>query len=233
MNTRRCVKPVIAVVLTLGTLALPAGLWASQTRPDSVVHAAPGGPDGWEAKWNRYQPADKVMDALGIKPGMVVAEFGAGRGRYAVQVAARVGATGKVYAEDIDAEALEYLKTRCARDTISNIETIRGDTTDPKLPPASCDFVYCINTYHHIGEPVPLLRNIIPALKPAGKLAIIEHTPEKRGKDGYKGRKDCTPIDSVLAQAREAGYEFVERHSFLELDEIYVFRAAKKGESAK
>ena len=221
MGTPNRVRSALAAVLVIAALAAPFGLSAR----------AAAGPDDWEAKWNRLQPADKVMDAIGLAPGMVVAEFGAGNGRYAVQVAARVGAKGKVFAEDIDARALEYLKTRCARDSISNIETILGAVTDPKLPPASCDFVYCINTYHHIEEPVPLLRNIIPALKPAGRLVIIEHSPEKTAKDGHEG--ESTPADIVMAQAREAGYEFVERHSFLELDEIYVFRVAKKEKSAE
>jgi len=209
------VRWVLAIVFALSALGALFGF-----------SACAAGPDDWEAKWNKLQPADKVMDAVGIKPGMVVAEFGAGKGRYAVQVAARVGAEGKVYAEDIDTMALEYLKTRCARDTISNIETVLGDATDPKLPPASCDFVYCINTYHHIEEPVRLLGSIIPALKPGGRLVIIEHSPEKTKEDPHEG--ECTPADTVMAQAREAGYEFVERHSFLELDEIYVFRAANK-----
>jgi ubiquinone/menaquinone biosynthesis C-methylase UbiE len=215
MNTRECVRWVLAIVFALAALGAPFGF-----------SACAAGPDDWEAKWNKLQPADKVMDAVGIKPGMVVAEFGAGKGRYAVQVAARVGAEGNVYAEDIDAMALEYLKTRCARDTISNVETVLGTAADPRLPPASCDFVYCINTYHHIEDPVHLLGNIIPALKPGGRLVIIEHSPEKTQEDPHEG--ECTPADTVMAQAREAGYEFVERHSFLELDEIYVFRAANK-----
>jgi ubiquinone/menaquinone biosynthesis C-methylase UbiE len=183
------------------------------------------GEDDWEKDWNKRQPPNEVMDAVGITEGMVVAEIGAGRGRYAVQVAARVGTIGKVYAEDIDEEALEYVKFRCTRDGIGNIETILGDATDPKLPEGSCDFVYCINTYHHIEEPVPLLRKIIPALKPTGRLVIIEHLPEKTLDEGFEGHN--TPVDSVMAQAKAAGLEFVEQHSFLELDEIYVFEPAK------
>lgn len=184
------------------------------------------GPDDWEEKWNRRQPPDSVMDAMGIVPGMVVAEIGAGRGRYAVLVAARVGSTGTVYAEDIDNEKLEYVKFRCERDGITNIETIHGEVTDPLLPAGSCDVVFCINTYHHIEQPVPLLRNAIPALKPAGRLVVIEHSTEKALEVGFEGH--CTPPDSVLSNARQAGYECVERHSFLELDEIYVFKVARE-----
>jgi len=176
-------------------------------------------------EWNKLQPADKVMDAVGIEPGMVVAEFGAGKGRYAVQVAARVGAKGRCTPRTSTLRALEYLKTRCARDTISNIETVLGDATDPKLPPASCDFVYCINTYHHIDEPVPLLRNIIPALNP---WAARDHrAPARRGQKKTAPRRNPRSRHRDGAAA-EAGYELVARHSFLELDEIYVFRAATR-----
>ena len=221
MNARSIVRLTLVAGFLLAALGAPLGLLSPSV----------AGPDDWETKWNRLQPADAVMDTVGIQPGMVVAEIGAGKGRYAVQVAARVGSKGKVYAEDIDVMALEYLKMRCARDTVSNIETILGGVTNPKLPAASCDFVYCINTYHHIEEPVPLLRNIAPALKPTGRLVIIEHLPEKVEKEGSEG--ESTPADSVLTHAREAGYDFVERHSFLELDEIYVFRVAKQEKSVE
>jgi ubiquinone/menaquinone biosynthesis C-methylase UbiE len=216
MDTRVDARRVRAGALALAVLCAWSG----------AFDRAAAGPDDWEARWNKLQPADKVMDAVGIAPGMVVAEFGAGKGRYAVQVAARVGTKGMVYAEDIDESALAYIEERCERDKISNIETVLGSETDPRLPPASCDFVYCINTYHHVEDPVPLLRNIVPALKPGGRLVVIEHSPEKTKEDGLGGH--ATPPDSVMAQARAAGYELVARHSFLELDEIYVFRAANK-----
>jgi len=66
-------------------------------------------PDAWEKRHNAYQPPEQVMDSLGVKHGMVIAEIGAGRGRYIVHMANRVGATGKIYANDIDKKALDYL----------------------------------------------------------------------------------------------------------------------------
>ena len=72
--------------------------------------------DSWEARCNIYQPPEKVMDAIGVKSGMVIGEVGAGRGRYVVPMARRVGDKGRVYANDIDEEALEYVRFRCRRD---------------------------------------------------------------------------------------------------------------------
>lgn len=177
-------------------------------------------PDAWEARWNKLQPADRVMDAIGIKAGMNVGEVGAGRGRYAVSMAERVGPSGKIYANDIDEESLEYLNYRCKRDSISNIETILGTVTDPKLPAGKLDFVYFINTYHHIEKPVELLRNIIPGLKSGGCLAIIEHAPEKAVGMGTHG----TPKETVLLQAKDAGFKLERIETFLEYDNIYIFK---------
>lgn len=179
-----------------------------------------GYPDAWEARHNAIQPPDEVMDAIGVEPGWVIAEVGAGRGRYVVHMAERVGDDGKVYANDIDGDALEYLENRCERDGISNVVTILGDVTDPKLPEGVLDMVYMINTYHHLDEPVELMRNIAPGLKPGGLLVIIEHDADK-----LPDEKDhTTPRDVLLEQAGEAGFELVRIETFLELDNINIFR---------
>ncbi|NIO28536.1 MAG: methyltransferase domain-containing protein [Candidatus Latescibacteria bacterium] len=176
-------------------------------------------PDAWEERWNSRQPADKVMDAIGIEPGMMIGEIGAGRGRYVVQVAERIGPKGRVYANDINSTKLEYLRFRCERDSITNVETILGTVTDPRLPEGKLDFVYFINTYHHIEKPVELLENTVPALKSDGQLVIIEHAPEKMSSPGHS-----TPEETVIEQATEAGFELVRMERFLEFDNIYIFR---------
>ena len=180
-----------------------------------------GDPDAWEARHNTYQPPEKVMDAIGVKEGMVIAEVGAGRGRYAVLVAARVGGKGKVYANDIDEDKLDYLRHRCERDGIGNLETILGTVTDPKLPAGKMDIVYLINTYHHLDDPVELMRSILPALKPGGHLVIIEHDSEKYP---GAGRHHSTPQKDLLQEAEAAGYELVRIETFLERDNINIFR---------
>ncbi len=118
------------------------------------------------------------MDSIGVKPGMVIAEIGAGRGRYVVHMAKRVGVTGKIYANDIDKKALDYLEYRCKRDSIPNVITVLGKVTDPLLPKETMDLVYMINTYHHLDKPVDLMKNIIPCLKPEGRLGIVSMSKE-------------------------------------------------------
>jgi ubiquinone/menaquinone biosynthesis C-methylase UbiE len=179
--------------------------------------------DDWEKRHNAYQPPDKVMDAIGVEPGMVVGEIGAGRGRYAVHLARRVGETGKIYANDIDEHSLAYLKRRSKRDGINNIETVLGKVADPRFPPSQLDIAFIINTYHHFNEPVAIMKNTVPALKPGGILAIVEHDPEKMG-PGYE--RSTTSKEVLIKQAKEAGYELVNVGTFLERDNIYIFRSS-------
>lgn len=176
--------------------------------------------DKWEEWHNKAQPADQVMDAIGVVPGMTVAEIGAGRGRYAVQVAARVGRNGKIYANDISEKDLAYLRERCERDGIGNIETILGEVTDPLLPDGKIDLVYVINTYHHFDDPVALLAKVIPCLKPGGRLVIIEHD---RDKYGDKAGSHCTPQNELIDEAYRAGFILVGIETFLEKDNINIF----------
>ena len=180
-------------------------------------------PDAWENHHNTYQPPEQVMDSIGVKPGMIVAEIGAGRGRYVVHMANRVGATGKIYANDIDKKALDYLEYRCKRDSIPNVIAVLGKLTDPLLPKGTMDLVYIINTYHHLDKPVELMKNIIPCLKPDGRLVIIEHDPVKVPGIG----SHSTAKDVLLKQAKQAGFELERMMTFLERDNIYVFQIKK------
>jgi ubiquinone/menaquinone biosynthesis C-methylase UbiE len=164
---------------------------------------------------NRLQPPDQVMDAIGVKSGMVVAEIGAGRGRYVVQLAVRVGEAGKVYAEDIDRASLEHLKERCARWNLQNVETILGESIDPKLPEGGLDLIFIISSYHEFRDPVALLRNARPALKTGGTLAIGEFLlPE--------GNHRIEP-ETIKAQMKEAGYTFVRVETFLKENDMYIY----------
>lgn len=202
-------------VYAIAGIVLPTSCFARQDEK---------GPDAWEARHNAYQPPDKVMDAIGVKPGMVVGEVGAGRGRYVVHMARRVGENGLVYANDIDMEKLLYLQSRCKRDNIPNITTILGTVTEPKLPEGELDIVYVINTYHHLDKPVELMRNVMPSLKPDGILVIIEHDPDKDPAAG----SHSTRQDILITQAYEAGFMLVRIETFLERDNINIFRPRER-----
>lgn len=171
-----------------------------------------------EQRLNRLQPPDKVMDAIGVKSGMIVAEIGAGRGRYVVQLAVRVGNKGKVYAEDIDTDALNHLDKRCKDGGLKNVESIVGDTDDPKLPVGKLDLIFIISSYHHFEDPVTLMSNARPSLKPDGILAIGEWI-QKEGEDNSSGNTS----ERMEKQMKNAGYKLERIETFMEKDDMYLY----------
>ena len=177
-----------------------------------------------EARLNRLQPPEKVMDAIGVKPGMIVAEIGAGRGRYVVQLAVRVGDAGKVYAEDINAASLRHLEERCSRWGLYHVETVLGEVNDPKLPEGELDLIFIISAYHHFDDPVTLLGKARASFKPDGILAIGEWLP---GDDG--GSEYSTP-KQMEEQMKEAGYRLERIETFLQKNNmnLYIFRLDEK-----
>ncbi len=173
----------------------------------------------WEKRLNRRQPPVKIMDAIGIKPGMIIGEVGAGTGRMTMWIANRVGDSGKVYANDIDKSALEHLRERCQRDGFENVEIIVGEVENPKLPVNALDIAFMINVYHHLDNPVPLIRNLLPSLKPDGILAIVECDPDKVDWGKEEG---CTQKKDMVKELKEAGFEVVRIETFLNEDNIYI-----------
>ncbi len=170
-----------------------------------------------EDRLNKLQPPGQVMDIIGLRVGMAVAEIGAGRGRYVVHLADRVGPGGKVYAEDIDAGALRHLEDRCRRGGFTNVEAILGDLSDPKLPPGKLDLIFVISSYHHFGDPVALMQKARPALKPNGRLAIAEWFPEP------SGRGEGTPPEFMKMQIEKAGFLLERIDKSLEANELYIY----------
>jgi len=165
------------------------------------------------------------MDAMGLKEGMVIADIGAGRGRMTVFFAARVGEKGMVLANEINKYALEYLEDRCRRNDINNVKTFLGTVTDPRLPEGKADILFMVSTYHHLDKPVELIRNALQALKPDGRLIIVERDPVKTGQSS----SESTSQEVIVRQATEAGYEHLRTDTgLLERDNIYYFRIHKK-----
>src|SRR6266446_2259011 len=120
------------------------------------------------------------------KPGTVVADIGAGDGRYAFAAAREVGATGKVFATEIDAEKLSELKSDVAKRHIANVTIVESKATDTNLPPECCDSIFLRRVYHHLTKPIEFNAALLRSLKPGGRLAIIEFPP-RSGLDPVQG----------------------------------------------
>lgn len=121
---------------------------------------------------------DTALDALGPLIGMTVADLGAGSGYFTVRLASRVGPKGRVYANDIQPEMLKMLGARLATERIANVTLVQGQVDDPKLPASSLDLVLMVDVYHEFSEPQKMLRGIRMALKPGGRLVLLEYRKE-------------------------------------------------------
>lgn len=170
---------------------------------------------------NAIQPPDKIMDAIGVKPGMVIGEVGAGRGRCTVHLAHRVGEMGRIYANDINETGLDHLRDRCRQDGIKNVEIIVGKVEDPLFPKNELDMVFMVLTYHHLSQPVALLKNIIPSLKPGATVVIVDPDPDKNRNS--PARESTSPA-KIRREATEAGFEIARTETFLTRDNIFILR---------
>jgi ubiquinone/menaquinone biosynthesis C-methylase UbiE len=175
--------------------------------------------EAWEIRINDRQPIQKVIQTIGLKPGMVIGEVGAGTGRIAIWFAATVGPSGKVYANDIDASALDHLRKRCEKEGLNNLTTILGTVDDPKLPAKALDIAFMTNTYRHLEKPVELVRNLLPTLKEGGILAIVE-----RDKDRSASKDEATTQKNFIRQMDQAGFEVFKIDTTMREDNIYLMR---------
>jgi tRNA A58 N-methylase Trm61 len=119
-----------------------------------------------------------ALDALGIRPGMVVADVGAGTGYMSMRLAKRVGPDGKIYANDLQPEMLRRLRANAAKAGFTNIETVQGEEADPKLPRGQMDLVLLVDVYHEFSKPREMIDKIRESLKPDGRLVLLEYRKE-------------------------------------------------------
>ena len=176
--------------LALGpALVLAAIVAAAQTATTSGVHPISGrrfaAVMGWQgADWlerserEREEEPTRALDALGDLTGATVADIGAGTGYFTVRLAARVGPAGRVYANDLQPEMLKMLAVRLTRERIANVTPVQGAVDDPKLPARALDLILMVDVYHELSEPQKMLRAIAVALKPAGRLVLLEYRKE-------------------------------------------------------
>lgn len=153
---------------------------------------------------------DRVMDLLGIAPGKVVADIGAGSGWFTVRAAARVGPTGAVYAEDINPKAIDYITQRAAREKLDNVRPVLGDVADTKLPKNNVDAVLILKTYHEFAQPILLMERLKQSLRPGAKIGIID-------RNGNGTDHGIMP-DVVEREMAQAGYHRTGEFDFTKDD---------------
>jgi SAM-dependent methyltransferase len=121
---------------------------------------------------------ETALDKIGIRPGVTVADVGAGVGYFSLRLARRVGKEGTVYAIDVQPEMIGMLKERAAKANLSNIIPVLGSESDPKLPAKSSDLILLVDVYHEFSQPQRMLHKIREALKDEGRLVLLEYRKE-------------------------------------------------------
>jgi ubiquinone/menaquinone biosynthesis C-methylase UbiE len=168
----------------------------------------------------REQP-ERVLDMLAIRPGMTVADVGAGTGFFTVRISKRVGAKGEVIATELQPEMLRLLDHRVSSERITNVRLIRGTEHKSNLPERCCDLVLMVDVYHELSDPPGVMAGVRRALKPNGRLALVE----------YKGEDPDIPIKPehkmTLAQIKKEleplGFAFVESREELPDQRVVIF----------
>jgi ubiquinone/menaquinone biosynthesis C-methylase UbiE len=164
---------------------LPAGLLAVGCLLQSVGHAAVVQKStelrAREQRREEQQRVGDVFKAMGVQPGSVVADIGAGQGFFTVRLAETVGESGRVYAVDVSASVVRSLRSRVEQEKLTNVAIIEGETSDPRLPEGTLDAALIVNAYHEMTEHQAMLEHIRKALKPGGRLVIVEPiSPSRR-----------------------------------------------------
>ena len=184
------------------TPAAPARPTSTPYSGDLSIFETPGRDDRLQIQ--------HVMDLMGIQKGAHVADIGAGSGWFTARAAQRVGSSGKVFAEDINPEAIDYVDKRAKKAKLANVQTVLGTPDDPKLPPASIDAVLFLKVYHEVANTTALLTNLKPALRPGAKVGIID-------RNGNGADHGLMP-DVVKKEMAEAGFRLVSSHDFTKAD---------------
>jgi ubiquinone/menaquinone biosynthesis C-methylase UbiE len=184
-----------------------------------TFHGAP-----WLERAERMEEErpDRVLATLDLKPGMTVADVGAGSGYYSWRIAERVGAGGTVYAVDIQPEMVRLLQQQMTQRGAANVKAILGTSTDPRLPAATLDLALMVDVYHELEYPYEMLASITRALKPGGRLVFVE----------FKGNDPTVPIKplhtlteaQVRKEAAVQPLEWEKTVSNLPWQHVIVFR---------
>ena len=173
--------------------------------------------------WNR---PDLIMDALGIADGAIVADLGAGGGWFTIRLARRVGPNGLVYAQDIQPQMIEAINRRVQQEALTNVRTVLGTPTDPRLP-GGLDAVLIVDAYREMDEPSRpqvlqnLLKSIDHALKPQGRIGIVDFLPGGGGPG--PAAEDRVKPETIIAMVEAAGLRLQAREAVPPFQYLLVF----------
>lgn len=206
---------LVAPAEAAGPLSPPGAPADAFPKPDRPVAEIVAPQWTAEAERDKAGEFDEVARVMRIAPGETVADIGAGSGYYVVRLSPRVGPTGRVLAEDVTPSYLAGLEKRVK--DLGNVTVVRGEPHDPRLPPASVDAVVLVHMYHEITQPFGLLYNLAAALRPGGRVGILDANavPSRHG----------TPPALLRCELSAVGYREIGFHTLKDGTYLAVFEA--------
>jgi ubiquinone/menaquinone biosynthesis C-methylase UbiE len=213
----------LVLSLSLGVVQAP-GVHPISGREYARPMGVAGAPWLDRAEREREEAPSRALAIMQVAPGSTVADIGAGSGYFTERLSRLVGPAGRVYANDLQRAMLDLLQKRVARGGLANVTLVLGEPADPKLPQAAIDLALMVDVYHELSDPQTMLANIRKALKPGGRLVLIE----------YKGEDPSIPIlpshKMTVAQAKleveHEGFELTTVNSNLPRQHVLIFTVA-------
>lgn len=219
-TTLRRVRWTLLLVFTVGLHApaetpAPAAAAGGAERAPAPVMSFHGADWLERPERDAEERPEEVIAAMGLKAGDVVADIGCGSGYFTRRFAKAVGETGKVYGVDIQQEFLDLMAARCTQEKIDNVVPVLGTETDPLLPEGGCDWIFLADVYHEFQQPKPMLAAMLKALKPGGRVCLVEYRllgdTAKHILEAHR-----MSVKQVLAEWQPAGFELVDLLDFLD-----------------
>lgn len=177
----------VVVACLLGLASFYAGTHLVTTRPAPPIHPLTGrqiAGIATDANWldratrQQEEAPEQALQLIGIQPGMVVADVGAGTGYMTTRLAGLVGSSGKVYTNDLQPRMLQLIQDKVRTEHLSNVEIVQGTATDARLPDNAIDLALLVDVYHELSRPQEMLRSIRRSLKRDGELVLVEYRKE-------------------------------------------------------
>jgi ubiquinone/menaquinone biosynthesis C-methylase UbiE len=212
----------LVFVLAACTSVSPAAQSTTATQRQPAPVMGVGGAD-WLVRPERIQEEDpdRMLAALNIQKGSVVADIGAGVGYHVWRLAEIVGPTGKVIAEDIQPGMIDLMRKNIEARKLRNVEIVLGTPADPKLPATAVDLVLMVDVYHEFSDPVAMMRQIQRALKPSGRVVLVEFRKEDPNVPIQPLHK--MSVQEVRSELEPLGFRFQQALEFLPWQHILIF----------
>ena len=222
---------VLALLLAVSPVFLGPVSWAQEASVAPTINqnfkSDALDVEGWATRFSgesreAFHARNDVVKAMALKPGETIADVGAGTGIYTRLFAQAVGPTGTVTATDLAPKFLSYIAANAAKDGLKNVRTLQAGDRTSNLSPSSVDVIFHSDVYHHFEYPMIMNADLRRALKPGGRLYVLEM--EKEGGNTTHVR---APKDAVIAEIEKSGFTLVEQVKVPGLKENYLLHFRK------